>query len=216
MWGETCLKYFIYIYIPISIHSPRVGRDLASGSSSPWSILFQSTLPVWGETDASIGIGAKIAISIHSPRVGRDVTGLATDTIQEIFQSTLPVWGETKTVRCLYCLFTISIHSPRVGRDLTRPPVIMPIAFISIHSPRVGRDPRSCKIRYGSIKFQSTLPVWGETLIVDRELVQCIDFNPLSPCGERLHRLSKSRIRFRFQSTLPVWGETSSGRISRV
>ena len=56
----------------ISIHAPRVGRDLNSGSVSCSAALFQSTRPVWGAT-AIIGfVCSLVIISIHAPRVGRD------------------------------------------------------------------------------------------------------------------------------------------------
>ena len=80
---------------------------------------------------------------------------------------------------------TISIHSPRVGRDmLTMLPIVT--AYISIHSPRVGRDDNTYRIKEDAEKFQSTLPVWGETYNASIIIPGFTDFNPLSPCGERL------------------------------
>ena len=63
-----------------------------------------------------------------------------------------------------------------------------------------------------TIRFQSTLPVWGATGLGadERELVA--DFNPRSPCGERLGREVWSCITTGFQSTLPVWGATGPSR----
>ena len=78
----------------------------------------------------------------------------------------------------------ISIHAPRVGSDHTyiRYPAL---PRISIHAPRVGSDRRfPSQRRYNS------------------------DFNPRSPCGERLYTSPGSVIGLRFQSTLPVWGAT--------
>ena len=145
----------------ISIHSPRMGRDLSTGRRiansryfnplSPHgerlsvgrcpagSRLFQSTLPAWGET---------------SPR--------SRALVLVLFQSTLPAWGETVSARRRISPPVISIHSPRMGRD-TLPmrclatssnfnPLsphgerLSPSWFhadtrkISIHSPRMGRD----------------------------------------------------------------------------
>ena len=56
----------------------------------------------------------------------------------------------------------ISIHSPRMGRDRVKVDIRDPRA-ISIHSPRMGRD---------------------KTLATKTD--KAIDFNPLSPHGERL------------------------------
>ena len=56
----------------ISIHTPRVGRDLdVMTAGTPYSG-FQSTRPVWGVTlIVDLAVIAQ-HISIHTPRVGRD------------------------------------------------------------------------------------------------------------------------------------------------
>ena len=61
-------------------------------------------------------------------------------------------------------------------------------ADISIHAPRVGSDGRS----FGSRSRRR-------------------DFNPRSPCGERLRWALNNRLFSQFQSTLPVWGATRGG-----
>ena len=123
----------------ISIHAPRVGRDIPPPSSRGTILTFQSTRPVWGATRLRRQHGARrsyfnprapcgarppqidqsylaSSISIHAPRVGRD--GLV---------------GRLDDVHA------ISIHAPRVGRD--QPPRIRGSRpRISIHAPRVGRD----------------------------------------------------------------------------
>ena len=80
-----------------------------------------------------------------------------------IFQSTLPVRGATGDVVNLFRVLRISIHAPRAGSDVCRHVDIFRSAGISIHAPRAGSD-TSCG-RYGD---------------------QGSDFNPRSPCGERL------------------------------
>ena len=57
-------------------------------------------------------------------------------------------------------------------------------------------------------RFQSTLPVWGATIFLRRQPRPIVNFNPRSPCGERLFLRCTIRINKRFQSTLPVWGAT--------
>ena len=44
----------------ISIHSPRMGRDVHPARPGAWHYQFQSTLPAWGET-----IVKDDALSIH-------------------------------------------------------------------------------------------------------------------------------------------------------
>ena len=78
----------------------------------------------------------------------------------------------------------ISIHSPRMGRDNGKE-VETRKALISIHSPRMGRDAKAMCFRVMVIKFQSTLPAWGETCEHLRRRSPGGDFNPLSPHGER-------------------------------
>ena len=168
-------------------------------------------------------------ISIHAPRVGSDYLGLA------LFQT-----------------FGISIHAPRVGSD---PSVLG--AWCRGHnfnprSPCGERPYTAARHAYHRI-FQSTLPVWGATSVwvesfvskrisihaprVGSDSSSCIprwmtpNFNPRSPCGERLAdwsdpeavreisihaprvgsdllRLPRSASFALFQSTLPVWGAT--------
>ena len=148
----------------ISIHSPRMGRDMTHDQKLAALVKFQSTLPAWGETtdksaeegnrnisihsprmgrDELLGVDTEQeAISIHSPRMGRDLSLTIDDFASPAFQSTLPAWGETKDEK-------------GVGR----------MGHISIHSPRMGRDQEQLeKEGVKTIIFQSTLPAWGETL----------------------------------------------------
>ena len=128
------------------------------------------------------------SISIHPPRVGRDDAPPSITDGTMPFQSTLPVWGGTVPapgdLRARY----ISIHPPRVGRDLRPATHRAGFNLISIHPPRVGRDqrcqnddkkradfnpPSPCgEGRYvvyrrtaWTCRFQSTLPVWGGTVV---------------------------------------------------
>ena len=148
----------------ISIHAPRAGSDTALNSLRiPWR-LFQSTLPVRGAT-------------------------LTNDTATEaavLFQSTLPVRGATsfRPVTCHRILY-FNPRSPCGERpiydDLTakysRFQSTLPVRGatgrlpllqaddpeISIHAPRAGSD------------LQGGAADWKQR-----------DFNPRSPCGERL------------------------------
>ena len=167
---------------------------------------FQSTLPLWGATVLARIRFAASNISIHAPPVGSD-----------------------NTVRLLRSEIGISIHAPPVGSDRRALPGHLRRS-ISIHAPPVGSDARAADYFKKPSKFQSTLPLWGATVLPEiRGFFNTIsihappvgsdgtsgfpsslstDFNPRSPCGERLpphlHRNS-SRV---FQSTLPLWGAT--------
>ena len=70
--GRDSRVLIVAIAVSISIHAPRVGRDLAASELPPSIVLFQSTRPVWGATTPQRGRRAPKKISIHAPRVGRD------------------------------------------------------------------------------------------------------------------------------------------------
>ena len=78
----------------------------------------------------------------------------------------------------------ISIHAPRVGSDKGYTSVLARI-LISIHAPRVGSDSETAGGCAGSPDFNPRSPC-GERLfrrfLLKRE---ARDFNPRSPCGER-------------------------------
>ncbi len=102
-------------------------------------------------------------ISIHSPRVGRDERYNQLPLRPKYFNPLSPCGERLLLQGCSAKIGKISIHSPRVGRDEQWPSQKTREEIISIHSPRVGRDVISILTVYNQI-FQSTLPVWGETL----------------------------------------------------
>ena len=66
VWGATNLTKIVYTIIMISIHAPRVGRDLAKDVKNEQDSKFQSTRPVWGAT--TVGIADTIGLSNFNPR----------------------------------------------------------------------------------------------------------------------------------------------------
>ena len=126
---------------PISIHSPRMGRDHWIRAWLPLDYSISIHSPRMGrDRKTEEQRERKHMISIHSPRMGRDVGGAAHPpqflhfnplsphgerpsskmivlTIVP-FQSTLPAWGETGLICPMLWVGQISIHSPRMGRDL--------------------------------------------------------------------------------------------------
>ena len=126
----------------------------------------------------------------------------------------------------------ISIHAPRAGSDLQTSHVQRLLRNFNPRSPcgerqYIERDALMLRIfqstlpvrgatfswrqTYSSCLFQSTLPVRGATRAVGGEIGRFRDFNPRSPCGERLGSIYNPRGRYAFQSTLPVRGATRSG-----
>ena len=206
-WGETRACLLFFQHTEISIHSPRVGRDVGDMQYQKTFYEFQSTRPAWGET-CGLFFGAPAGTHFNplAPRGARR-TRPGPAPPRTTFQSTRPAWGETHGIPATGAELPISIHSPRVGRDDHRARVIAaaqyfnplaprgarpahdleskrPVA-ISIHSPRVGRDFRR---REGVL--------WSYY------------FNPLAPRGARLWHLGGRLSVTGFQSTRPAWGET--------
>ncbi len=83
------------------------------------------------------------------------------------------------------------------------------ILSISIHAPRAGSDASASLIKSLAMLFQSTLPVRGATRYSLEPQAAQRDFNPRSPCGERLPRSHNGKGIEEFQSTLPVRGATN-------
>ena len=106
-------------------------------------------------------------------------------------------------------LETISIHAPRVGSDDLFPKISLEMDEISIHAPRVGSDLSNHIIERTSGDFNPRSPC-GERLRLIKTPVWLSHFNPRSPCGERPRSPMAPRLSTQFQSTLPVWGATLS------
>ena len=127
---------------------------------------FQSTLPVWGATRRRGDAHGRGEISIHAPRVGSDSITRTRPRRLERFQSTLPVWGAT-IFKCHDCgRSTISIHAPRVGSDDLLATWVSGVCNFNPRSP-CGERPRSICVCGHRVAYQSTLPVWGATSMVD-------------------------------------------------
>ena len=135
-------------------------------------------------------------ISIHSPRMGRDESVFASG-IYKFYFNPLSPHGErrmydTPTNQPTNNFNPLSPHGERPGTRM----VNGQRRFISIHSPRMGRDAHSCTTMESESEFQSTLPAWGETAFGDGcSVLECSDFNPLSPHGER--RLAANDVKAR-------------------
>ena len=65
---------------------------------------------------------------------------------------------------------------------------------ISIHAPRTGSDASMLRV-LGVQTFQSTLPARGATTLMDGLLPEQLNFNPRSPHGERLRKVTILSIR---------------------
>ena len=107
----------------------------------------------------------------------------------------------------------ISIHAPRAGSDAMDGSLLKDFLIISIHAPRAGSDGATARGRRCGRVFQSTLPVRGATKDTQTIIALLKNFNPRSPCGERLLYNYSLNYTLTFQSTLPVRGATVKIRI---
>ncbi len=188
---------------------------------------FQSTLPVWGATypypkpkPSQLNFNPRSPcgerrkpvadalrekyISIHAPRVGSDETLPAVLTtlvnfnprspcgerllmyslyyILATFQSTLPVWGATTMWLTSPQGIVFQSTLPVWGATSERVSSAA-LASISIHAPRVGSD-----------------------IILIARLRDSGNFNPRSPCGERLCQIRRGRHKNRISIHAPRVG----------
>lgn len=118
-----------------------------------------------------------------------------------------PCMERDRTMTGFNMIGFISIRSSRMGETLLPPP--WPCCAISIPSPRTGRDGDFLCLKLKTIKFQSTLPTRGETVVNVIILYPGGAFQSTLPIrgetavGKRLAH--KNQL---FQSTLPIQGET--------
>ena len=191
--------------------------------------LFQSTLPAWGETSRSSRRSAARPISIHSPRMGRDAGETGGGAGGKDFNPLSPHGERLIPDNQIIGGYGISIHSPRMGRDIRfirDCEAALNFNPLSPHGERHRVRPEEAHF----VRFQSTLPAWGETqrhkqvarlpaisihsprMGRDRTATARTarrgDFNPLSPHGERREFFGRKAGIFIFQSTLPARGET--------
>ena len=177
----------------ISIHAPRTGSDHADGRASSGAAKFQSTLPARGATWRTRIISNKLA-----------------------FQSTLPARGATYRLLMFFSFCRISIHAPRTGSDCGRHFSVAAAPHFNPRSPH-GERLFGVDSPHGFWRFQSTLPARGATRFQRRNLPDLLisihaprtgsdclilsyfisgdNFNPRSPHGERLRKVTILSIR---------------------
>ena len=124
---------------------------------------FQSTLPMRGAIGERPRMEGREMISIHAPHAGSDYVLDKAIEASILFQSTLPMRGAISCSRQSGIYRAISIHAPHAGSDCLGYHPKSATTAISIHAPHAGSDCPGL-----------------------RGLGLARDFNPRSPCGERL------------------------------
>ena len=192
--------------ISISIHAPRVGRDVVSTIVLvvPWDFnprapcgarpsrtvitpsetLFQSTRPVWG---ATINQGGFQNVHFYfNPRApcGARQGWVGQWDIQKQFQSTRPVWGATFLPRGAAVGHDISIHAPRVGRDSAGQPCGGPAQDFNPRAPCGARRGHAFLV-FAHQRISIHAPRVGRDVWRPLRPSSATYFNPRAPCGAR-------------------------------
>ena len=172
-WGETYRRGSTWRRPSISIHSPRMGRDMRRENGRGGGCHFNPLSPHGERRFVRTYEGIFGKISIHSPRMGRDSSLAQFTQSTSPFQSTLPAWGETsaKSVWPVWLLFQSTL--PAWGETEVQQRLgLRPCNFNPL-SPHGERQPRPGH-NFNPVIFQSTLPAWGETAS-----------GRVDPCGTR-------------------------------
>mgnify|MGYP007049859237 CR=1 FL=1 len=114
-WGATGSHRLIHYEGAVSIHAPRVGRDISA--ILPTSrIGFNSRAPR-GARHPEVSECEIINVSIHAPRVGRDEWHKM-ERPETLFQFTRPAWGATQNTGSTCCRTTcFNSRAPRGARQ---------------------------------------------------------------------------------------------------
>ena len=162
VWGATPCYPLVAVRHDFNPRSP-CGERPSTLNRDSLGMRFQSTLPVWGATqerhDILIDFVFQSTLPVWGATSSRRRAGLGSS-----FQSTLPVWGATSDPAMQGAHMRISIHAPRVGSDAQSGGSLLTFCNFNPRSP-CGERPGQT-VRFGDSKvFQSTLPVWGATIL---------------------------------------------------
>ena len=204
-------------WLKISIHAPRTGSDSrpccriyaikifqstlpARGATSIISErtarrAFQSTLPARGATKIGTRPAESKYISIHAPRTGSDQYCHKASASKPYFNPRSP-HGERHKTRILplrYC----EDFNPRSPHGERLAGLYCSAAKAPFQStlPARGATMALCTPIRSCLRFQSTLPARGATALGSPENKRKRHFNPRSPHGERLRKVTILSIR---------------------
>ena len=162
MRGATVWNYNNPKYISISIHAPHAGSDLLL-----------------------VGCRYKLLISIHAPHAGSDLPCGLQYLDQRNFNPRSPCGERRPPPKLAEVPIAFQSTLPMRGATI-RNLLIKWTTDISIHAPHAGSDTSSTDFWTFAVLFQSTLPMRGATSQKVVFFYGRINFNPRSPCGERL------------------------------
>ncbi len=161
MRGATYYEVFYNRETDISIHAPHAGSDRRPERFPAWRSHFNPRSPCGERLRQIESRPIHVDFNPRSPCGERQPGGQGNQRALR-FQSTLPMRGATLTYQLSWFRLTFQSTLPMRGATFGT------VAAID------------------AIKFQSTLPMRGATHIVLKSGQWSGNFNPRSPCGERL------------------------------
>ncbi len=178
----------------------------------PLHSLFRSTLPLRGATRLPQGSTRTLLISIHAPLAGSDGPDIV-HLVRYLISIHAPLAGSDFTYQPVGMFHVISIHAPLAGSDTPSAASRGTRAHFDPRSP-CGERPPTIRLRLRNGLFRSTLPLRGATATVrgipltrpisihaplagsdawiQPDIRIRLDFDPRSPCGERLRKWTTS------------------------
>ena len=190
----------------ISIHAPHAGSDYSCPSRPKPAVYFNPRSPCGERLVGVINDGDFADFNPRSP-CGERQNLLAGKTATKLFQSTLPMRGATAFPALEVQSSTISIHAPHAGSDLDSLRLMNKFNRFQSTLPMRGATFGFFHFFAYNLNFNPRSPC-GERLGCFRQFLPSFYFNPRSPCGERPGVSFKRRCFSRFQSTLPMRGAT--------
>ena len=209
--GATHLARIIWGLKIISIHAPLAGSDQSLFTPNSRQIDFNPRSPC-GERPVVLD---------------KDILD------SNDFNPRSPCGERLKIILNTHFSVMISIHAPLAGsdfpcgRDGQRDSDFNPrspcgerprsgsrradIHRISIHAPLAGSDDTQLIYAHIHCKFQSTLPLRGATFLPGQRLWQDSNFNPRSPCGERLKIILNTHFSVMISIHAPLAGSDVKG-----
>ena len=154
-----------------------------------------------------------IFISIHAPRAGSDSISISFCVARRHFNPRSPCGERLIPSRRFWRRRAISIHAPRAGSDQTALTNWARMIHFNPRSP-CGERPDCVPRHLDRVRFQSTLPVRGATLLECLKVTWHTQFQSTLPVrGATLILFAANQVCYIFQSTLPVRGATRSNLV---